>query len=70
VNLNSERARIREGCRGLMLAWESAGQQWNDPQHRLLGERFLLPLQQSQRSADSALEAMNEIISRVERDCG
>jgi len=70
VNLNSERARLREGCRALVLAWERAGQQWSDSQHRVLGERFILPLQQAQRNADSALEAMNEIVHRVERDCG
>jgi len=54
----------------LVLAWERAGQQWSDSQHRVLGERFILPLQQAQRNADSALEAMNEIVHRVERDCG
>ncbi|MDP7069891.1 MAG: hypothetical protein QF561_00910 [Phycisphaerales bacterium] len=70
MNLNSERARLREGCRALMLAWEQAGHQWSDAQHRLLAERFLVPLQQSQRSADAAIETMNEIIHQVERDCG
>jgi len=70
TSLISERARLREAIVGLRTSWEIAGRNWTDAQHRRLGERLLQPLEHSLRSAENAIEAMDEILARVHRECG
>ena len=70
VRLTSEQARLREAAVMLRTSWEIAGRTWTDSQHRRLDERFIQPLEHALRTAESAIEVMDEILIRVRRDCG
>jgi len=61
---------MRESVSMLRITWEKAGEQWTDEQHQLLGDRYISPLQSVLKTAESALETMDEVILRVKRDCG
>ena len=54
----------------LRITWEKAGEQWTDEQHQLLGDRYISPLQSVLKTAEAALETMDEVMLRVKRDCG
>ncbi|MDP6601013.1 MAG: hypothetical protein QGH76_01810 [Phycisphaerales bacterium] len=70
MSLTPERARLREACVLLRTAWEISGHSWTDNQHTYLGEHFIRPLEQSLRTAENAIDTMNDILQRVRRDCG
>jgi hypothetical protein len=53
----------------LRRAWETAGLSWKDPQHRRIDERFLQPLEQALRTAENAINTMDEILQQAQHDC-
>ncbi|MDP6890033.1 MAG: hypothetical protein QF471_01780 [Phycisphaerales bacterium] len=69
MSLTPSRARLRETCVMLRNAWENAGQSWTDSQHDYLGEHFIRPLEQSLRTAENAIDTMDEILRQAQRDC-
>ena len=70
MSLAPGRARLREAASNLRTAWEVAGHQWRDSQHQYLGEHFIRPLEQSLRTAENAIDIMDEVLRQVKRDCG
>ncbi len=70
MSLTPGRARLRESCVMLRAAWEVSGQRWTDSQHEYLGEHFIRPLEHSLRTAENAIDLMDDILRQVRRDCG
>lgn len=69
MSMGSHAARLKDACSSLVIAWERAGEEWSDAQHERLGESHVLPLRTSLRAAESALDAMTEVLAAVKRDC-
>jgi hypothetical protein len=53
-----------------MMAWEQAKQQWDDPVSQSIERHRLEPMERSVRSTLAALDAINEVLARVRRECG
>ncbi|MCH2135659.1 MAG: hypothetical protein MK101_03640 [Phycisphaerales bacterium] len=60
---------MQETTKMLKVAWERAGEGWRDVQHERFGSRWLDPLERSVRNAASALDEVQVLLQRAERDC-
>jgi len=69
MSLASSRARLHDATKSLRIAWEHAGDGWRDAHHRQIGDKVLSPLEHATRGAETALDRMEEMLARVQRDC-
>lgn len=69
MSLSVGRAKLVGALRDLMLRWEKAKAQWDDPMSRNIEERVLEPLDPKVRAASTAIEKMGEMVARARRDC-
>ncbi|MFM1935974.1 MAG: hypothetical protein RI990_933 [Planctomycetota bacterium] len=70
MSVAGSRAKLRDAHRSLMVAWEQAKQQWDDPVSQSIERHRLEPMERSVRSTLAALDAINEVLARVRRECG
>lgn len=52
-----------------MVKWDRTREYWDDPMSKALEERVLSPLEPKIRAAATAMEKMNEVLSRARREC-
>ncbi|MDG1899144.1 MAG: hypothetical protein P8I74_04705 [Phycisphaerales bacterium] len=51
------------------MRWDSSREQWNDSVSQRLEAEYIEPLERTVISVCEAMEAMNDVIARVQRDC-
>jgi hypothetical protein len=61
-------ARLDLALRALQLAWNDAGELWNDETSRAFRDKYLHPLEPRVRRAMDAVQHMAEIFSAAERE--
>jgi len=70
MSLQSAKAKVATAHRQLEVAWQRAGEAWDDPVSRALWVHHLGPLDQSVRAATAAMDHMREVLERLRRECG
>lgn len=69
MSLSTGRTRLAGSLKQLMLRWEKAKEQWDDPVSAEFEKTVLASLEPKVRAAVSAMEHMGELLGRVRRDC-
>lgn len=69
MSLSSTRMKIQKSTRELRMRWDSSREQWNDSVSQRLESEYIEPLERTVVSVCEAMEAMNDVIARVQRDC-
>ena len=69
MSLPSTRTKLQKSTRDLLLRWETSHEHWNDPVSQRLEAEYLNPLERAVINACEAMDAMNEVLVRVKRDC-
>ncbi len=69
MSLSSTRMKIQKSTRELRMRWDSSREQWNDSVSQRLEAEYIEPLERTVVSVCEAMEAMNDVIARVQRDC-
>ncbi|MBI1375091.1 MAG: hypothetical protein GC159_20420 [Phycisphaera sp.] len=70
MSMSTSKARIMHAFKELTVAWAETKEQWNDSASARFQERFLDPIETRVRSTVGAMELMEEVFSKVKRDCG
>jgi len=69
MNLSGPRNNIRGALKELLAEWERTTQYWDDAKSRKFAERYIDPLEAKTQAAATAMEDMNELLSRAKREC-
>jgi hypothetical protein len=70
MSLQASRAKLSDGFKKLIIAWDTVRRTWDDPASRDFERKFLTLMEPKVRSALAAMEKMGETVGRVKRDCG
>lgn len=69
MNLGGHRSRLAALTRDLAARWEETGGVWTDAKREQFGKEFLVPLFAAVDRAQTALEQLDELASKVRKDC-
>ncbi len=67
-DLNTGAARLDLALRSLQLAWNDAGELWDDETSRAFREKYFHPLEPRVRRAMDAIQRLSEVFSAAERE--
>ena len=60
---------MQESAKMLKVAWERSGERWTDAQHARFGAHWVDPLERAVRHAAGALDEVQVILNKAEREC-
>ncbi|MAA51970.1 MAG: hypothetical protein CMJ41_02845 [Phycisphaerae bacterium] len=69
MSLPSTRSKLQKETRELLARWDRTIEEWNDPVSRRLQVEYLDQLERAVTRASEAMDAMNEVICRAQREC-
>lgn len=69
MSVASSKAQVKAAYEGLMLAWNEVCDQWDDQARVAFEREFLTPLAPSIKSATTAMDEMNGLLTRIKSDC-
>jgi hypothetical protein len=69
MSLIDSKGMLTHAAKDLFLRWEDVKRVWSDAQSQEFEKNYLAPLQQDVKSAQAALEQMNNILQRLASDC-
>ncbi len=70
MSMAVSRARLRAAMKNLLVQWDLARTQWDDPVSREFESKYLRTLEPKALRAVNAMEKMEAVLSRVRADCG
>ncbi len=70
MSMAVSRARLRAAMKNLLVQWDLARAQWDDPVSRGFESKYLRTLEPKALRAVNAMEKMEAVLSRVRADCG
>ena len=70
MSLDSSRYRLWNGYQSLLAAWEAAQRHWRDPVAQEFDRKHLVPLGPSVFAALSAMDQLDQMLTRVRQECG
>lgn len=69
MSLTSNRAKLQRLTKDLTIKWDRTTEDWNDPMSRRFQTEFLELLQRTVVASSEAMDTMNEVLMRAQRDC-
>ena len=69
MSLTSNRAKLQRLTKDLAIRWDRTTEEWNDPMSRRFHSEFLELLQRTVVASSEAMDSMNEVLMRAQRDC-
>lgn len=69
MSLVESKGALAKAARDLFSRWADARANWSDAQSDAFEKKYLLPLEESMRSAMGAMDQLNVILQKIERDC-
>ena len=69
MSLTSNRAKLQRLTKDLTIQWDRTTEDWNDPMSRRFQTEFLELLQRTVVASSEAMDTMNEVLMRAQRDC-
>ena len=69
MSLTSNRAKLQRLTKDLAIRWDRTTEEWNDPMSRRFQTEFLELLQRTVVASSDAMDSMNEVLMRAQRDC-
>lgn len=69
MSLTSNRAKLQRLTKDLAIRWDRTTEEWNDPMSRRFQSEFLELLQRTVVASSEAMDSMNEVLMRAQRDC-
>ena len=70
MSMAVSRARLRAAMRDLLVQWDLARAQWDDPVSREFESKYLRTLEPKALRAVNAMEKMEAVLSRARAECG
>lgn len=67
--MSDSKARLASAHRDLISAWHRVSDAWRDEASRAFFERSVEPTERALRNAMNALEAMEDTLRQVRKDC-
>lgn len=69
MSLGAGRSRLNALTRDLAARWQTTRDSWNDSQSEAFERRFLQPLFAAVDKADTALEQLDQLVTKARKDC-
>lgn len=69
MSVKSSRGSLAKAVRDLHVAWQQTENYWRDDKAREFDERYIAPLPDAINSASSIIEELDQILTRIRRDC-
>ena len=69
MSLNDSYAKLNRATKDLALNWQQALVSWQDENTRRFEKKYIIRLQQELRKAGQAMESMDMLLSRMQREC-
>jgi len=69
MSLVESKSALSKAGRDLISRWADARANWSDAQADAFEKKYLLPLEDCLRSALSAIDQLNVVLQKIERDC-
>jgi hypothetical protein len=69
MSLSVGKAKLVGSLKDLMVRWEKAKMNWDDPMSADLEQTVLEPLEPKVRAAVTAMEKMGDLLVRAKREC-
>lgn len=70
MSMHSSQAKLQEAMKLLRARWSGTRSHWDDAMSRRFETEFIEPLQKRFREGLGAMEHMNDVLARLEQDCG
>ncbi len=70
MSMAVSRARLRGAMKELLVHWDLARAQWDDPVSREFEQKYLGTLEPKVLRAVNAMEKMEAVLSKARADCG
>ena len=70
MSMSVSRARLRAAMKDLMVQWDLARAQWDDPVSREFEKKYLRTVEPKVLNAVNAMEKMEAVLSQARADCG
>ncbi len=68
--MSVSRARLRAAMKDLMVQWDLAQAQWDDPVSREFEKKYLRTVEPKVLNVVNAMEKMEAVLSQARADCG
>ncbi len=69
MSVKSSRGVLLKAVRDLQVNWQQARAHWRDDKAREFEDRYMAPLPDAINSASSIIEEIDQILTRIRRDC-
>lgn len=69
MSLKIAENRLQDETKSFLLVWNSSRDRWDDEVRRRFDEEYIHPIERHLRSAQGAMERMQEIIVRARHEC-
>jgi len=69
MNLNANRTRLERLTKDLLLKWDLTKSYWKDARSDEFERRYLRELEAQVDGATAVIEKLNELLTKVRRDC-
>lgn len=69
MSVKSTRGILTNAVRDLNTRWAQTKNYWHDAKAREFEERYIKPLPDALNSASSIIEELDQVLSKIRRDC-
>ena len=69
MSVKSTRGMLTNAVRDLNTRWSQTKNYWNDAKAREFEEKYIKPLPDALNSAASIIEELDQVLSKIRRDC-
>jgi len=69
VSVKSSRGQLAKAVRDLHVSWRQTQNYWRDAKAREFDEKYIAPLPDAINSASSIIDELDQILTKIRRDC-
>jgi hypothetical protein len=69
MSVNDSYAKLNRAAKDLAVNWQQTLSCWQDENARQFEKKYIMLLQKEMRKAGQAMETMDMLLSRIQREC-
>jgi hypothetical protein len=69
MSVKSSRGSLAKAVRDLHVSWHQTQNYWRDDKAKEFDEKYITPLPDAINSASSIIEELDQILTKIKRDC-
>jgi len=69
MSVKDSYAKLNRAAKDLTIIWQETLSCWQDENTRQFEKKYITPLQKELRKTGQAMELMDTLLSRIQRDC-